>query len=59
MRICPKCGFEDPYWWRPRNSRVYCEFTKSETLEYNNPEIVDVLELAYVFGKDMPDGILR
>lgn len=25
--------------WRPRNSRVFCDFTKSETLEYNDPEL--------------------
>lgn len=40
MRICPRCGHEDPFWWRPRRSRVYCEYTKVETLEYNNPELM-------------------
>jgi len=40
MRICPKCGHCDPFWWRPRRSRVYCEYTKAETLEYNNPELM-------------------
>jgi len=25
--------------WRPRNSRVFCEFTKAETVEYNDPEL--------------------
>jgi len=30
--------------WRPRNSRVFCNFTKSETLEYNDPELFKKIE---------------
>lgn len=25
--------------WRPRRSRVFCDYTKTETLEYNDPEL--------------------
>ena len=25
--------------WRPRRSRVFCDYVKSETLEYNDPEL--------------------
>jgi len=25
--------------WRPRASRPFCEYTKAETLEFNNPEL--------------------
>lgn len=25
--------------WRPRRSRVFCDYTKTETLEYNQPEL--------------------
>ena len=47
MRICPECGHADPSWWRPRNSRVFCDFTKSETLEYNNPELFKKIKEAH------------
>ena len=39
MRVCPKCGFEEHPMWRPRRSRVFCDYVKSETLEYNDPEL--------------------
>ena len=26
--------------WRPRNSRVFCEFTKAETVEFNDPDLM-------------------
>ena len=39
MRICPKCGHREHPMWRPRASRVFCEYTKAETLEYNDPEL--------------------
>ena len=47
MRICPKCGHDDHPMWRPRNSRVFCEFTKSETLEYNEPELFNKIKEAH------------
>lgn len=47
MRICPECGHADPFWWRPRRSRVYCEYTKTETLEYNNPELFAKIKEAH------------
>lgn len=40
MRVCPECGHADPFWWRPRSSRPYCEYTKVDTLEWNNPELL-------------------
>ena len=46
MRICPKCGHEDDYWWRPRRSRVYCEYTKVDTLEWNQPELLKKIQEA-------------
>ena len=39
MRICPECGHADHPMWRPRASRPFCEYTKAETLEYNDPEL--------------------
>ena len=47
MRICPSCGHEDHYWWRPRRSRVYCEYTKTETLEFNNPDLFAKIKEAH------------
>ncbi len=39
MRVCPTCGHADHPMWRPRSSRPFCEYTKAETLEYNDPEL--------------------
>ena len=39
MRKCPDCGFEVHPMWRPRRSRVFCDYVKTETLEYNDPEL--------------------
>ena len=45
MRICPKCGFSEHPMWRPRRSRVFCDYVKLETLEYNAPELaMDIKE---------------
>lgn len=39
MKICPKCGFEDNPMWRVRKSRQFCDYVKTETLEYNEPHL--------------------
>ena len=39
MRVCPECGHEDHPMWRPRPSRGFCDYTKANTLEYNDPEL--------------------
>jgi len=39
MRKCPKCGFEIHPMWRPRRSRVFCDYVKTETLQYNDPKL--------------------
>ena len=39
MRVCPNCKHEEHPMWRPRRSRVFCDYTKTETLEYNQPEL--------------------
>ena len=47
MRVCPNCGHADPFWWRPRKSRVYCEYTKCETLEYNDSALMAKIRNAH------------
>lgn len=47
MRICPHCGYEDHPMWRPRASRPMCEFTKWETLKYNDEKLAMVIKDAY------------
>lgn len=47
MRVCPNCKHEDHPMWRPRNSRVFCEFTKAETVEWNAPELFKKIKEAH------------
>jgi len=47
MRICPNCGHEEHPVWRPRKSRVFCEYVKTETLEYNLPDLFTKIKEAY------------
>lgn len=46
MRVCPDCGYEEHPMWRPRRSRVFCDYVKLETLEYNNPELTAAIKSA-------------
>lgn len=47
MRICPNCGYREHPMWRPRASRVFCEYTKAETLEYNDSKLFNLIKEAY------------
>ena len=47
MRICPNCGYHDHPMWRPRRSRVFAEYTKAETLEYNDPKLFALIKEAH------------
>ena len=33
--------------WRPRRSRVFCDYVKSETLEYNDSELFQKIKDAH------------
>ena len=52
MRNCPICGHKDPPWWRPRKSRVFCEYVKVDTLEWNNPDLFMKIKEAHPLPYD-------
>lgn len=47
MRICPKCGYREHPIWRPRRSRVFCDYAKTEDIKYILPELYTNIEKAH------------
>ena len=41
MRVCPKCGHDDHPMWRPRASRPFCEYAKTDQVEWSDPGLYD------------------
>lgn len=51
MKICPKCGYDEHPMWRSRSSRAFCSYVKTETLQYNEPELYEKIKKAMDEGK--------
>ena len=43
MKICPKCGHSDHPMWRARSNRAFCDYTKWETLKYNDEKLAAII----------------
>lgn len=43
MKICPACGYADHPMWRARSDRPFCDYTKWETLKYNNEKLAALI----------------
>jgi len=45
MRVCPKCGFEDPPYWRKGQGDHYgdMDICRIEDLDENQPEVAKAL----------------
>ena len=39
MRVCPKCGFEDPIYWRHSRFSYWLDQTENENIEAMHPEL--------------------
>ena len=46
MRICPKCGYHDLPQFRPRTSRVYCEYSAVDNIGYVQPDLIKKIKEA-------------
>lgn len=46
MRVCPKCGYVDPQYWRKGQGDHYgdTDICRLEDLELNEPELAKVLK---------------
>lgn len=51
MRVCPKCGHEDPIWWRPAAFHPEFSYAHNTSLESLEPELWALL-------KDLPAGAI-
>ena len=60
MRVCPKCGFHDPWFWRGSGVYPGMEFGRLSEVEQEYPELAKELKEArkqkgaknFVFDKD-------
>ena len=55
IRVCPKCGFEDPPYWRKGQGDHYgdMDICRIEDLDFDNPGLAKELrEKLEVFDKD-------
>lgn len=60
MRVCPKCGHHDPWYWRGSGVYTGLEFCRFSDFQEDYPEIADALLKAkrtfgtknFVFNKD-------
>jgi len=43
MRICPKCGYIDPIWWRPAAYHQEFSYAHASSLEALDPELWELL----------------
>ena len=39
MRVCPKCGFKDPPFWRSMKYKRYTDYCHKDELGYWDPEL--------------------
>ncbi len=43
VKICPNCGHGDHMMWRPRRSRVFCSYTRTDTVAWNRPKLMKAI----------------
>jgi len=48
MRVCPKCGYRDPPYWRPARHRYISDICHITDLDVNEPELAKKVR---VFGR--------
>ena len=51
MRVCPKCGYVDPIWWRPAAYHQEHSYASFDVIQWNEPKLWEQL-------KDLPRGEL-
>jgi len=44
MRVCPKCGYVDPPWWRPSRWQPEHDTARIDDLLLHEPELLKQLE---------------
>lgn len=44
MRICPKCGYEDPICWRPAVYHQEFSYAHTSSLELLDPELWELMQ---------------
>ena len=53
MRVCPKCGYQDPPYWRHSKHSYWIDFTEYENFALLHPELAKKLEA----GKNVEDEL--
>jgi hypothetical protein len=46
MRVCPKCGYNDPIIWKNMPHQLYQEYTTFEDFEQEYPDLAPKLKLS-------------
>lgn len=52
MRICPKCGYRDPVYWRHHRWQQHIDFCHIEDLNEDNSELASQLKENGSFAED-------
>ena len=52
MRVCPKCGYKDPAYWRHVRHRLLTDYCHISDLDFNDPELAAII-------REKKDVILR
>ena len=44
MRVCPKCGYTDPPYWRNKKHNMYTDYCRIDELEMWDPEFAEIIK---------------